>query len=148
MNCEDTDLVFPLTADIYYPIVSQSAYGDINKKWVLDRTVACFFAPGSRKSTPEVTADIELIQDNLLIGRARKDIRFSKDGLQNAITNVLITNIKDGYGNELYKETSGVRQGKSTIFEVASNEPIVGPFKNIEFWRVLIRRSENQGADV
>jgi hypothetical protein len=32
--------MFPLLADIYYPIVSQTAYGDVNKHWVLDRSVA------------------------------------------------------------------------------------------------------------
>jgi hypothetical protein len=148
MSCDTTDFMYPIVADIYYPIVSQSAYGDLNKKWVLDKSVACAFAPGSRKTTPQVNAAVELMQDNILLGRTRCDIRISSSSDKNAITNVLITNIRDKDGNFIYVETSGIRAGRPTLFEVASNQPIVGPFGNTDYFRVLIRRSENQGADL
>ena len=45
-------------------------------------------------------------------------------------------------------ETSGPRSGKSTIFEVATQEPYVGPFGGIEYYNLVIRRSENQAVDV
>lgn len=148
MVCDTTDFMYPLLADVYYPIVSQSAYGDINKKWVLDKTVACSFVVGGRKNKPQVGADVELVQENLLLGRTRCDIRFSSSENRNSITNVLVTNIRDVNGNPIYVETSGIRDGKSTLFEVATNDPMVGPFGSTEFYRVLLRRSENQGADV
>lgn len=148
MACDTNDFMYPLLADVYYPIVGQSAYGDINKKWVLDKTVACNFSPAGRKSKPGVQPAIELVMDDILLGRTRCDIRFSENGTADSITNVLITNIRDIQGNSIYNETSGIRKGKTTLFEIASNDPIVGPFGSIEYWRVLIRRSENQGADV
>lgn len=148
MACDTVDFLYPLVADVYYPIISQSAYGDLNKRWIVDKTVACSFMPGSRKSTPQVNAEIELIQDEILLGRTRCDLRISSTSDKNSITNVLLTNIRDKDGNYVYVETSGIRNGKPTLFEVASNQPIVGPFGKVDYYRVLIRRSENQGADI
>lgn len=148
MSCDTVDFLFPLVADVYYPIVTQSAYGDLNKKWVIDKSVACSFAAAGKKSTQQVSPDVELIQDNILLGRTRCDVRYASDGSQNAITNVLITNIRDIDGNYVYMETSGIRAGKPTLFEIASDSPMVGPFGRTEYYRLVIRRSENQGADI
>jgi hypothetical protein len=140
--------MYPLLADIYYPIVAQSAYGDVNKRWVLDRTVACSFAKEGRKNKQQIPTGVELIQDSMLIGRARVDLRYSSDTLQHPLTDILITNIRDAQGNSIYNETSGPRNGKTTLFEIKSNEPVVGPFGSSEYFALVIRRSENQGADV
>ena len=40
MICEATDFMFPMQADIFYPLVEQGAYGNVKKTWVQDRTVA------------------------------------------------------------------------------------------------------------
>ena len=66
----------------------------------------------------------------------------------NSVTNVLITNIKDSNCNPIYIETAGSRAVKSTIFEIASLEPFVGPFGNVEYFRLTIRRSENQAVEI
>jgi hypothetical protein len=48
MICESTDFIFPMQADIFYPIVEQGAYGNVKKQWIQDRTIACNFnAAGS-----------------------------------------------------------------------------------------------------
>jgi hypothetical protein len=148
MACDTTDFMYPLLADVYYPIVKQSAYGDVNKTWVLNKTVACNFYHVGNKNKPGVPANVELMLDDMLVGRTRCDIRISSEDDQNAITNVLITNIRDINGNSIYNETSGIRKGKTTLFEVAGNDPTVGPFGSVEYWKVMIRRSENQGVDV
>jgi hypothetical protein len=96
----------------------------------------------------EVKPNINITQDGLLMGRVKDDIRFSSRDAGNAITNVIITNIRDKNCNPLYVETSGPRAGKSTIFEVATNEPFAGPFGNVEYFKLVVRRSENQAADV
>jgi hypothetical protein len=149
MACGDkTDFMFPMEADIYHPIVEQGALGNVKKTWVLDRTIACSFAPAGSAFKEEVVPNINITQDKLLIGRVHEDIRISGRDANNAITNIIVTNIRDKNCNHIYTETSGPRAGKSTIFEVATNDPFTGPFGNTEYFKVVLRRSENQGADV
>jgi len=115
---------------------------------MLDATIACSFAALSSKTKEEVKPNVHITLDNILAGRTKNDIRISSLAAANSITNIIITNIRDNKGNAIYIETSGPRTGKSTIFEVATNEPIVGPFGKVDYYKVLIRRSENQGVDV
>jgi hypothetical protein len=137
-----------MLADVYHPIVEQSAYGSVKKTWISDRTLACSFTPGGPGAKEEIVPNIDLTQASLLIGRVKTDLRISHRENQNALTNIVVTNIKDVNGNEIYIETSGVRKGKSTIFEVATQQPFVGPFGGIEYYKVVLRRSENQAVDV
>jgi hypothetical protein len=146
-QCESTDFIYPLLADIYYPIVEQGAYGNLKKQWVLDRTVACFFNVAGRKFKEDVTPNANINIDNVLVGRLRKDISQSENELY-SITNIIVANIRDKDGNSIYNESAGPRSGKSTIYEVATNNPIVGPFGGTEYYKVIIRRSENQAVDI
>ena len=149
MPCGDkTDFVFPMEADIYYPITEQGAYGNVEKTWVLDRTVGCAFSSAGTAGKEEVTPTVNITKDITLIGRIREDIRFSSRETGNAINNVILTNIRDKNCNPIYVETAGPRAGKSTIFEIATNDPFSGPFGNIEYYKVILRRSDNQGVDV
>lgn len=149
MACGDkTDFIFPMEADVYHPIVEQGALGNVKKTWVLDRTIACSLAPAGTAWKEEVKPNINITQEGILLGRVKDDIRFSSRDSANAITNVIVTNIRDKNCNPLYIETSGPRAGKSTIFEVATNEPFAGPFGSVEYFKIVVRRSENQAADV
>lgn len=145
---ESTDVIYPMLADIYYPSIEQSPYGNVVKEWMLDTTIACAFNPPSTKAAQEVQPNVNITVSGLLIGRTRKDIRISSTAAGNSITNVILTNIRDKNSNQIYIETSGPRAGKSTIFEIATNEPIVGPFGSVEYYKVVIRRSENQAVNV
>lgn len=146
--CETTDFTFPLLVDVYYPIVDQGAYGNVKKTWVLDKSISCNFNATGSAGNEEVKPNANITRETILIGRVRTDIRVSSLEDKNAITNVILTNIRTADGVEVYKETAGPRSGRSTIFEVASNEPFVGPFGRIEYYGLVIRRSENQGVDV
>ena len=146
--CEKTNVFYPLLADIYYPDVEQGAYGNVSKIWMIDATIACAFAPAGRKYMQEVQPNVNITQDSSLVGRTKSDIRVSSRQAANSITNIIITNLRDTAGNLIYLETSGPRAGKATIFEIATTEPIVGPFGKVEYHKVVIRRSENQGVDV
>lgn len=148
MICESTDFIFPLQADIYYPIVEQDAFGDVKKQWVIDKTIACYFGAAGSAGKEEVVPNANISIQKTLVGRTRSNILISNRDNPNAIVNVIITNIKDANCNEIYVETSGPRKGRSTIFEIASHDPVIGPFGNVEFYNVTIRRSENQGVDV
>lgn len=146
--CEATDFIFPMQADVYHPIVDQGAYGNVTKNWVLDRTIACNFNSVGTAAKEEVKPNIDMTMSKILLGRAKSDIRMSSLDARNSINNVIITNIRDQNGNEIYVETAGPRSGKSTIFEIATQEPYAGPFGNVEFYKLIIRRSENQAVDV
>lgn len=147
MLCESTDFIYPLLVDIYYPIVEQGAYGNLKKQWVLDRTISCFFGPAGRKFKEDIMPNANISIDNVLVGRLRNDITQSENESY-SMTNIVLANIRDAQGKTIYSESAGVRSGKSTIFEVATSTPIVGPFGGTEYYKVVIRRSENQAVDV
>jgi hypothetical protein len=146
--CETTDFMYPMLADVFHPIVEQAVYGNIKKQWILDRTVAGSFATAGSALKEEITPNVNITQQTILLGRVRTDLRFSSMEDSKSITNVIITNIKDKLGNEIYLETSGPRAGKSTIFEIATLEPFAGPFGTVEYYKLVLRRSENQAATV
>jgi hypothetical protein len=145
--CETTDFTFPMTADIFYPIVEQGVYGNIQRQWIQDRTAACSLAAAGSAFKEDVTPNIQIKQELVILGRLRSDIRISAKGVNNSITNIIVSNIMDKNGNTIYNETAGPRSGKPTIFEVATLEPFVGPFGGIEYYKVVLRRSENQAVD-
>jgi hypothetical protein len=146
--CESTSFLYPLLADIFYPIVEQSSLGTVKRQWVLDKSVACSFSTPGGAMMEDVKPNINITQDLILSGRIRSDARISSTGARNSITNILITNIRDANGTPVYLETSGPRAGKSTLFEIAANEPLVNPFGVIEYYKLVLRRSENQGSEV
>lgn len=147
-TCESTSFTFPLLADIFYPIVDQTALGSIKKQWIHDKTLACSLTTAGSAMSEDIKPNVSITKEVLLLGRFRSDIRFSSTDAKNAVTNILVTNIKDVNGNEIYIETSGPRAGKSTLFEIATYEPFVNPFGSVEYYKIVLRRSENQGTDV
>jgi hypothetical protein len=147
-TCENPSIIFPMLADIYYPIVDQGAYGNVKKNWIHDRTIACNFNSAGTAWKEDIKPNANITQDSVMLGRVKTDIRFSSEDAQNSITNIIITNIKDRNLNEVFVETSGPRAGKSTLFEVATVEPFMGPFGSVEYYKVVVRRSENQAADL
>ena len=146
-SCEDTDFMYPMKADVYYPIVEQGAYGNVQKTWVFNRTIICNFSKDGTVDE-EVKPNVNITLKKVLMGRTKKDIRFSQENNADAITNVVITNIRTKADVPLYIETSGVRAGKSTIYEIESQSPIIGPFGDPDYYALAIRRSENQASDI
>jgi hypothetical protein len=146
--CETTDFMYPMLADIYYPIVEQGAYGDVKKNWVLDKTIACQFNTAGTANKEDLRPEVKLLQDSSLIGRVKTDIRFSSEDERNGLTNILITNVRDKNNNIVYLETSGARAGQATLFEIATLDPFLGPFGSVEFYKLILKRSENQAVDL
>lgn len=147
MLCNETDFMYPIVADIYYPIVEQDIYGQIRKNWVFDQSVAINLNPAGTAMQEDIKAKPFVQYENNLIGRVKKDIRISKSKTNNSITNILLTNIRTCSGELIYFETSGKRENKGTIYEISTFEPIVGPFGDVEYYKLIIRRTENQGVD-
>lgn len=146
--CETPDFIFPMCMDIFYPTVEQGVYGNVKKQWIHDRTVVCSLAPAGSAFKEEVTPNVNITKEAIILGRLKTDIRISSKDARNAITNIVVSNIKDKNQNPIYIETAGPRSGKSTIFEVATLEPFTGPFGNVEYYKIVLRRSENQATDI
>ncbi len=148
-GCEtSTDFMFPLTVDIYYPIVTKEGYGELKRAWVYDRTVSCYFTNPSSKTKEDILPEAKIVVDSSIVGRTRSDITLSSRGDYNSLTNIMLTNIKDRNGSIIYNESSGPRVGLATVFEVATFVPAVGPMGVTEFYKLVLRRSENQAVDV
>lgn len=146
--CETPDFVYPMTMEIFYPIVEQAAYGNVKKQWIHDRTAACSISSAGSAFAEEIKPNVNITKDVILLGRVRSDIRFSSRDDRNSMTNIIVSNVKDKFGTPLYVETSGPRSGKSTIFELATIEPFAGPFGKVEYFKIVLRRSENQAVDL
>lgn len=142
--CETTDFMYPMKADIYYPIITQGEYGQPKKDWVFDKTVACNVESAGSNNTENIKAESFLQLQNKLIARTKSDPRISSQQEKNAVTNILITNIRHSDDQLIYKETAGVRAGRGTIYEIATVEPFVGPFRATEYYKMVWRRAENQ----
>ena len=143
-ECEATDFIYPMKADVYYPIITQNSYGQANKEWVFDRTIVCNATTLGGAGDVELKPDVFLQYDGKLIARSKSDIRTSSNNTENAITNILVTNIRSASDIVFYKETSGPRTGRGTIYEIGTFEPFIGPFGDIEYFKMLWRRTENQ----
>ena len=65
MICEEPDFIFPMLADVYYPIVDQGAYGNVKKTWILDKTIACSFAPAGSGFKEEVTPNVNINNESI-----------------------------------------------------------------------------------
>jgi hypothetical protein len=143
-ECEATDFIYPMKADVYYPIITQNSYGQANKEWVFDRTIVCNASTIGGAGDVELKPEVFLQYDGKLIARSKLDIRTSSNNAENAISNILITNIRTSTDLVVYKETAGPRAGRGTIYEVGTLEPFVGPFGDIEYFKMLWRRTENQ----
>ena len=144
VDCEATDFIYPMKADVYYPIITQNNYGQANKELVFDRTIVCNASTVGGAGDVELKPEVFLQYDGKLIARSKSDIRISSNNADNAITNILVTNIRSATDLVIYKETAGPRTGRGTIYEVGTLEPFVGPFGEIEYFKMLWRRTENQ----
>lgn len=140
--------MFPMQADVFYPFVEQGSYGTVTKQWVLDKVIVGNFTPAGAAMKEEVVPNVNVTKDVLLLCRIKSDIRISTREANNALTNIVVSNIRNASGQHLFVETAGQRNGKSTLFEVATQEPHINPFGGIDYYKLVLRRSENQGADL
>ena len=147
MICLDDNFLYPMTAEVYYSSVEQGQYGNIKKQWSKFKDIKCYFASGNVKNKEEQQVqNVAILFDTVLIGRVPSDIRFDDMNSGIPLTNLIITNILDGEGNPIYVETGGVRAGKSTLFEIATLSPYSGLFGKTEYYKIIIKRSDNQGT--
>lgn len=137
-----------MSLDIYYATEEQDKYGVETKKWRWDQTLQGYVEIlGSVDKEALKTGKFFEYEDKL-IGRTKKDPRVSLESFHYPITNILITNIRNSKSNEeYYIEAAGDRKGMSTIYEVFAIEPYVNPWNQIEYWKLMLNRSDTQALD-
>ena len=138
------NLYYPLTADVYYATQSQNDYGEIEKSWAYDQQIPMHLAMSTNYKDQQLQAEQFFFIMDVLNGKSPVDPRISSEGYLNAMTDVLLTNVRDVSNNYIYIETDGVREGKSTLFEVAGVLPHNGPFGKVDYYKIVIKRSDAQ----
>ena len=149
MTCLDDNFLYPMTAEVYYSAVEQGQYGNIKKQWSKFKDIKCYFASGNLKNKEEQQVqNVAIVFDTVLTGRVPTDIRFDDMNSGIPLTNLIITNKRVESINILYRETGGVRAGKSSLFEIATLSPYSGLFGKTEYYKIVIKRSDSQAIDL
>ena len=141
MFCNTT---LPLKADVYYATPVQNTFGQVEKTWTFDQTIRCAFNMTTNYKDQQIQPDQMFWVQDILGGRTIVDPRIDSNGNTHAMTDVLITKIRNDQEVEIYLETAGVRDGLSTVFEIAGVLPHNGPFASVDYYKTVIKRSDIQ----
>ena len=146
-NC--TSLLFPMQCDVYYASESQDSYGKINKRWVLDATLPCsFYTLNDMSNNDNFDFDDKKFYrlETMLVGRTKSDIRVASDGRFYAATHILVSNIRAAGCDDtpFFVETNGGYESTPTIYETKMIQPYIGPYNNIEYYKIQLERSGTQ----
>jgi len=150
-NGDFVDILFPMTADLYYAENDQDNFGEMIKTWNKDRTIKCsaITALSDKTLTPELKPSEFLTLSNHLYFRTSTDIRIEEtdqldeDPIVHPLTEILITNIQDSLKNNLYPDYL-----HKTQYEVVTVVPTFDEFQNRNFFRVYIQRSQDQNGEL
>jgi hypothetical protein len=77
MGCDTPNFMYPMKADIYYPLVTQNKYGQPTKEWVFERTVSLNASFIGGQGAEDVKPQMILSNENKLIARIKSDIRLT-----------------------------------------------------------------------
>ena len=124
------DILFPMTADVYYSTTQQQDYGNISKTWVFDRKVNC--------------SVISELSNRGFTGELRTK------GSYMPITAIAITNIKDPAGNDVWingQNLSNAAGAIKTKYEIKTIVPTFDYNHNLRHFRLFISKSQIQKWD-
>jgi hypothetical protein len=144
------DILFPMTADVYYATTTQQDYGNVSKTWVFDRKVDCSIISdlSSRGFTGELkTKGTDFIYDSNAFFRTKQDIRKKSNGVYFPITAIAITNIKDPAGNDVWINGQNLTNSADVVktkYEVKTVVPTFDYNHNLRHFRVFISKSQVQ----
>jgi len=144
------DMLFPMTADIYYATTVQQDYGNVSKTWVFDRTVNCSIISdlSSRGFSGELkTKGTDFIYDSNAFFRTKEDIRKKSNGMYFPITAIAITNIKDPAGNDVWINGQNLINSANVVktkYEVKTIVPTFDYNHNLRHFRIFISKSQVQ----
>jgi hypothetical protein len=144
------DILFPMTADVYYAQTTQSEYGNMLKTWVFDRKVDCSVISelSNRGFVGELTTKgQDLIYDSNAFFRTKEDLRKKSNGSYMPITAIAITNIKDPAGNDVWingQNLSNAAGAIKTKYEIKTIVPTFNYDHTLRHFRLFISKSQIQ----
>ena len=147
------DILFPMTADVYYAQTTQSEYGNMLKTWVFDRTVNCSVISelSNRGFAGELkTKGQDLIYDSNAFFRTKEDLRKKTNGSYVPITGIAITNIKDPAGNDVWINGQNLSNSAGAIktkYEIKTIVPTFNYDHTLRHFRIFISKSQIQRWD-
>jgi hypothetical protein len=147
------DILFPMTAEVYYAETIQTEYGNIIKNWVRDREIHCSVISelSNRSFAGEVkTKGTDLLYDSNAFLRTKEDIRKRPNGKYYAITDIAVTNIKDPSGNYVWINAQNLNNSAGPVktkYEVKTVVPTFDYNHNLRHFRVFITKSQIQKWD-
>ena len=135
---------YPSRYSVYYATQSQNSFGEVEKVWTFNQVLRAGFSMSTNYKDQQVQADQNFWIQDIISGRTGFDPRKSSSGKLYAMTDVLIADIMDDKDNLIYTESAGVRSGMSTLFELAGVLPHTGPFGSIDYYKIVVKRSDAQ----
>jgi hypothetical protein len=147
------EILFPMTADVYYAQTNQTEYGNITKTWIFGRNVKC--SAISELSTRSFFGELktngaDFVYDSNLYFRTPEDIREDSSGKYYPITAISITNIKDPNGEQVWlngQNKLNSNQPVNTKYELKTIVPTFDYDHTLRHWRVYLSKSQNQRWD-
>jgi len=151
-NSSLDDILYPMTADIYYSVEVQSEYGNMTRTWQLDRKVDCsaISAVTGLLDAELKVRDKSFNYDSSIFFRTNEDIRKKSDGKYYPITATAVTNFRDPNGDPVWINSENLKTKAETVktkYEVKTIVPSFDMFHNIGMYRVFLTRSANQKWD-
>jgi len=147
------DILFPMTADVYYSSTQQQDYGNISKTWVFDRKVDCSVISelSNRGFIGELTTKgQDLIYDSNAFFRTKEYLRKKTNGSYMPITAISITNIKDPAGNDVWINGQNLSNSAGAIktkYEIKTIVPTFNYDHTLRHFRLFISKSQIQKWD-
>ena len=80
----------------------------------------------------------------MLNGMVKEDLRIGDNQSPYSLTNILVTNIRNGSGEVIYYESAGERSGLPTLYEVSGLLPHNDPWGKVDYYKLVLKRSELQ----
>ena len=126
--------------------VGQNVYGESVKIWGLDRNERqSYWNVMGTVNLQDLDADTNFKYKKRLNGRFKypSDPRVGSDGSVHPISDILITNIcKKGDLGDVELQLNA--DGTPIVFEVMSVAPLIDPWGDIEYYKVLLERADDQ----
>jgi hypothetical protein len=134
----------PLKLDLYYATTSQNDFGSVEKVWAFSQTIRANLSMSTNYKDQQIQPDQVFWVQDILSGRTLVDPRITALGALHSMTNVLITNIRNDKDIPMFVETVGELDGTSTVFELGGVLPHMGPFGDVDYYKIVIKRSDMQ----